>query len=118
MDRFLIAYSKLIGLKENLPDELSLESYYVDQYHSVLEAFKDILGDGIDEFTMEVSEVKPVKTSFKNGAMRYSNEKRCDRAKLLVKIDSLINYLVLTSPKEQKEKIIGFRGQQDVGAQD
>lgn len=116
MASFLIAYSKLLALKSNLPNDIKVEAYYVDQYHAMLDSLKDVLGDDVGEFQMEASEIdyKSVGYAPRTGT-RYSKKKYCDRHKLLAKIDGLLNYLTLQSTEEDRKKIIGFRDSQIQG---
>jgi hypothetical protein len=111
VSKFLIAYAKLLSMKEGLPDSRSIGSYYVDEYHKILDSFKESLGEDIEDFRVNDAEIKPIITSgnYRTGETRYSSEKYVDREKLLINIDGLLNYLTLQSNDEDKKKIIGFR---------
>ncbi|MEK7600274.1 MAG: hypothetical protein AAB462_04540 [Patescibacteria group bacterium] len=113
MAKFLIAYSKVIALRDNLPASTSVESYYIEQYHSLLESFREVIGDDVDEFRVEDTEIKPrVISHGRSIGTRYSAKSYCSKNKLLSKLEGLLNYITMQSPKEDKEKIIGFRSTQ------
>lgn len=109
MSDFIAAYSKLLAIKNNLPDHVSVEESWVRQFHECLESVSDILDGHIDEFKVSESDIKhqEYQISYEPIQMELSKEKFCDRPKLMAKIDAVLNYIQLKSPPEDKDQI-GF----------
>ncbi|MBI3494937.1 hypothetical protein HY004_03080 [Candidatus Saccharibacteria bacterium] len=109
MSKFIAAYSKLISMKNNLPDYVDVEESWVRQFHECLESISDILDGQVDEFKVPESDIKhqEYQISYNPVQTELSKDKFCDRSKLMVKIDAVLTYIQLKSPPEDKKQI-GF----------
>ena len=109
MSNFIAAYSKLLSIKNNLPEHVSIDESWVIQFHESLEGISDILGSHFNEFKVPESDIKyqEYQTSYNPVQTELSESKFCDRSKLMAKIDAVLTYIQLKSPPEDKEQM-GF----------
>ncbi len=110
MSKFLVAYATLQAVRNNLPQGNPIKGYYVEEFHKALSGIKDVIGEeNLNSFQVPQGEVAPRGMKGRNGEIKYGSETWCDKEKLLIKIDAVLNYLVLQSPPEEKTKIWGFQ---------
>lgn len=109
MSNFLIAYSQLLSLRENIP-EANIEEYWVEQFHAYLDEMGSVFGDDVtNKFKVDKSQISSriVNHNGKTGVSKYSSKRYCSRAVLIMKVDAFIKYIQLSAPPEEK-KAIGF----------
>lgn len=112
MSKYLVAYSSLVALKDNLPDKNKIEEIYVNQFHAALK----IISESIDnlsifdpkDFSIPSKHIMPVVNSIKNGSVHHSTVRFSDRSLLMMKIDSALNYIKMISTGNEKQQIMGF----------
>jgi hypothetical protein len=109
------AYTRLAALKQNLPNTAYIEEDFVHEYRGALQHLSELGFDveefGIPEAWLERRAVGSVPEGEGHRTI-YSETRQMDRAKLLVKLDSLLNYFSLASSNSSTEqrRPIGFTG--------
>lgn len=113
MNKYLLAYAKLLALKDNVDRRSNyVNERYIDDFHSALKYIEDSLGIEVfssKEFQIPASDIKHkiLTTNHRTGETKYSSDCFFDTKRFNINLDSAMNYLGLIAPKEVKQQI-GF----------
>ena len=107
------ALSTIHGVKANLPDYPVVEDHWVKEYNSAIQKIESSLGINLEEYKVPSHLIKPEPAFVDNetGGATYSKELYCERAILLHKVDSSLEYLKIytknmsTGPEKVKKDI-------------
>lgn len=94
-DELIRALSTINGVKANLPDHYVVEAHWVEEYNSAIQKIENSLDINLEEYKVPTNMIKP-EPSFVNGETGeaiYSKELFCERAILLHKVDSALEYI-------------------------
>jgi hypothetical protein len=107
IDKLLRAISRLGALRENISNLTDINEKYVKEYQEVIDSIEKALNIDLTEFEVPNSEVVRRITSWdpENGS-NYSDDRWCDTAYILTKVDGLKAYLNNILSREEKK--IGF----------
>lgn len=102
---FKQAYSLLVALKNNLPNNVTVDEKYVDQFHTILDVLEKDSGQNLDAFRVPGSELRHRATG-KNEftGVTYTETPEVDRPFLMMKIDAILGFFTI----ESERKAIGF----------
>jgi len=104
-DQILRALSLINGIKSNVPKDTKLPERWVQEYHNALQKVETAMDADLADFRIEESDLAavPVSSNVLTGETRYSGDRYCEKALLLQKVDSVLNYLnSLLRPPEKK----------------
>jgi hypothetical protein len=105
------AYARLKGLKANIPQYRDLEMKWVAEYHSILDVLENETGKEFTNFKVPDSETPLIKTQgdYATENTPYHYVQTCDRAFLLMKIDSFLMFFDLFTESQKSGKSpVGF----------
>ena len=108
--KLLEAYTRLKGIKDNIPNTGPLTETYVTEYHDVLKILMDITGFDLSGFSIPQSEVQPRVTmsNVYTGEKLYSPEKYCPKPLFSMKVDAVLTFFEMQIPESNKPRI-GFK---------
>ena len=99
----------LKALKKKLPHALRVAEKYATEYHSILDDLSRLSGKNLARYRVPGTEIVSVTTSKEpvdELTWRVARERRCDRAFLLTKLDTVLKlFRFKTEPKKAR---IGF----------
>ena len=118
-DNIIRAYARLVALKDHLPkDGWGIKEGYINDYHQIIGILSKEIESSLDEFKIPNGEINYKVTSFwpddpdtgERGGQTHTDERYCERALFLSKIDAILSYfqIVYLSKGEEKKKI-GFQ---------
>ena len=118
-DNIIRAYTRLIALKDHLPEKgWGVKENYINDYHQIIDILSKETGTSLDEFKIPNGEINPRITSVwpsipslgQRSGQTFTDERYCERALFLSKIDAILSYfqIVYLSNGEEKNKI-GFQ---------
>jgi len=92
-DEEIRALSAIKGIKANLPDDSSVEAHWAEEYNSAIKKIEEAKNIELLEYRIPENKIKrePVSMNIKGEAI-YSKDLFCDRAVLLQKLDSALEY--------------------------
>jgi hypothetical protein len=105
------AYARLKSLKANIPQHRELEMKWVSEYHSILDVLENETGKDFGNFKVPESEtpVRKTKGDYVTANSPYYYVQTCDRAFLMMKIDSFLMFFDLfTESKKSGKSPVGF----------
>jgi len=107
--KLIEAYARLKALKANLPGQYQVHEKYVQEFHSILDRLAEISGFNLNNFRVASSEVGPVETGGNSmtGEVYYSEDNRCERSVLMMKIDGVLTFFEIGLSSKKSE--IGFK---------
>ena len=97
------AYSRLEGLKNNIPNKDSIRDNYVIDYHSILDLLEKITNINLSGFRVPSEELKPYQWHTGD----TTREKYCPRPVLMMKVDAVLMFFRFQMGDSEK-KPIGF----------
>jgi len=109
--RVIEAYSRLKSLKANIPQYKELEMKWVSEYHSILDVLEKETGKDFSNFKVPESEtpVRKTKGDYVTENTPYHYVQTCDRAFLMMKIDSFLMFFDLFTESQKRGKSpLGF----------
>jgi len=94
-DELLRALTTIHGIKANLPDCPVVEEHWVKEYNSAIQKIESSVGINLEEYKVPPSMIKaePSFVDQETGGAIYSKELFCERAILLHKVDSSLEYI-------------------------
>ena len=114
-DLIIRTYSRLVALKNNLPEDSDTKEKYVKDYHDIIVLLENETGLSLDEFQVPEIELEyritsswPSLPNIQEGGRTYSKDRYCERPMLLSKIDALLSYFQIRFLSEEKRSI-GFQ---------
>ena len=118
-DNIIRAYTRLVALKDHLPEKgWGVKENYINDYHQIIDILSKETGTSLDEFKIPNREINYKVTSIwpddpytgEQGGQTHTDERYCERALFLSKIDTILSYfqIVYLSNGEEKNKI-GFQ---------
>lgn len=109
MEPTVEAMARLTALKTNLPNPMHVQEKYVNEFHEILGLLEDASGDDLSNFRVPAIEVHPQISSWRpmSGTVTYTQDKRCDRSFLMMKIDAVLSLFQLQASGQTSR--IGFR---------
>jgi hypothetical protein len=111
-DKIVRLYSRLTSLKANLPTNSNfIKEIYVRDYHDIINNLSTETSHALEEFKVPENEIRPIKTMHRHGdnetETSYSENKYCERALLMSKLDAVLAYFQMRYLSHEKPKI-GF----------
>ena len=99
------AYSRLLALKDNLPQVFQADGTYVDEFHSVLDILQRESEQDLSAFRVPASEMMKQSSSGDDisGKVYYTGRKMCSRAFLMMRIDGVLGFFALSDSKTTVE---------------
>ncbi len=115
-DKFIEAYTRLRGLKGNLPGRPKsgdiLPVKFVDEFHLILDGLSEVSGLDLTNFRVPNTDIRRPRASVSaHYDVRRKEEKEelvCERAFLSMKIDAVLEFFEIRSALSQKSQKIGF----------
>jgi len=107
MERILRLYTRLKGLRDNLPKGYETNEKYTNEYNSLVDALSTSSGSDLSEYKVPQSEIKPSVTGVIGGVTQYSNDRWTERTLLLTKLDAILSYFSIKYSSDSKHRI-GF----------
>ena len=107
-DMILRAYSLILSIQKNIPDNYQVSDRWTKEYHSALDKVERYIGSKLEEFRITQSDIKKSIGSSNSitGEVRYRDGLWCERTILLQKVEAVLTYLqFLLKPEDRK---IGF----------
>jgi hypothetical protein len=100
------AYSRLRALKDNLPNTYESDQTYVQEFHNILDILQKESGHNLGSFRVPESEMKRQSSggNYISGEVYYTGRMVCPRTYLMMRIDGILNFFAISSPKTK----IGF----------
>ena len=96
------AYSRLLALKDNLPQVFQADGTYVDEFHCVLDILqRESEQDDLSAFRVPASEMMKQSSGGDDisGKVYYTGRKMCRRAFLMMRIDGVLGFFALSDSK-------------------
>lgn len=109
--RVIEAFARLKGLKANIPQYSELDMKWVEEYHSILDLLEKETAKDFSNFKVPESEtpVRKTKGHYVTNNSPYYYVETCERAFLMMKIDSfLIFFDLYTESKKSGKSPLGF----------
>jgi hypothetical protein len=108
-DKITRAYSRLVALRKNTPEQVYVDEEWVGQYQQALQHLAD-LGFDIDEFKIPEQWLKNRVAVSGPGRTRYRKEREVHTSKFLSKLDAAVEYFSISTstPEGVPRKVIGF----------
>ena len=97
-DKILRAYTRLRGIKDNLPENSFIRVHHVIDYHDIIDSLENETGLSLSEFRIPETEI------FEN----QLTIKGCLKSFIMSKLDALLSYFELRF-LSGKELDIGFK---------
>ena len=99
------AYSRLLALKDNLPQGFQAEGTYVDEFHSILDTLQRESEQDLSVFRAPASEMMKQSSGGDDisGKVYYTGRKMCPRAFLMMRIDGVLGFFALSDSKTTVE---------------
>lgn len=110
IDNVYEAYSRLDGFRKNIPEDKNhIKENYVVQYHQIVDLLESVSEKKLQNFKVPPNELERLMATYntETGQATYTDERYCERAMLLIKVDALLTYFAMmtnTAPKRP----IGF----------
>src|SRR3984893_17754216 len=94
------AYSRLLALKDNLPQGFQADGMYVDEFHSILDILHRESEQDLSAFRVPAREMmKESSGDDISGKVYYTGRKMCRRAFLMMRIDGVLGFFALSDSK-------------------
>lgn len=108
-DKIIRAYTRLISLKQNLPQEYDTHEKYINDYHTIVDLLSKEINISLDEFKIPSNEIKPIWTggNYLTGENFYSDDSYCEKTLFLSKLEALLSYFQIKYLSQEESKI-GF----------
>ena len=99
------AYSRLLALKDNLPQGFQADGTYVDEFHSILDTLQRESEQDLSAFRVPASEMMKQSSGGDDisGKVYYTGRKMCRRAFLMMRIDGVLGFFALSDSKTTVE---------------
>ena len=99
------AYSRLLALKDNLPQVFQADGTYVDEFHSILDTLQRESEQDLSAFRVPASEMMKQSSGGNDisGKVYYTGRKECLRAFLMMRIDGVLGFFALSDSKTTVE---------------
>ncbi len=118
-DNIIRAYARLIALKDHLPEKgWGVKENYINDYHQIIDILSKETETSLTEFKIPNGEINYEVTSFwpddpytgEQDGQTYTDERYCERALFLSKIDAILSYFKIAYLSRVEEKPqIGFK---------
>lgn len=104
------AYSRLDGFRRNVPENgIHIKENYVVQYHQIVDLLESVSGKQLQNFRVPPNELERLMATYNTETEQatYTNERYCERAMLLMKVDALLTFFAMQTNTSEKRPI-GF----------
>lgn len=104
------AYSRLDGFRKNIPEDRNhIKENYVGQYHQIVDLLESVSGKKLQNFRVPPNEFERLMATYDSETEQatYTDERYCERAMLLMKVDALLTYFAMITNSAPKRPI-GF----------
>jgi len=118
MDTIIRAYTRLLALRKNIPQEQSVKENFVQDYHQIVDLLAKETASDLEEFKIPANEVRHKVTSttvcspFSDEKLHKerscSEDRYCEAALFFSKLDALLSYFQITHLSHEKQDI-GFK---------
>jgi len=99
-DSLLRAYTRLKGLKENLPENTIIPTNHINDYHNIIDSLEEETNLSLSEYRIPNTEINEYRMGTLEG---------CEKSFFMSKVDALLSYFELTYPSEEEKTEIGFK---------
>ena len=92
------AMARLKAFKSNLPAGHKTAQMYIEEYHGIIQAIQSETGQDLEDLKIPFDQLSSIPVSstrgvYGPGSTKYSEEKYCDRAFLMMRLDAAITFL-------------------------
>lgn len=108
-DEVLRAYSILTALRDNIPQGRNVKAKWAEEFNATIRKLEQSLSISLEEFKVPEIELHRLNepSNYLTGEVRQREGLWCDRAVLMQRLASVLNYF--TGLQAGQEKQIGFR---------